>query len=119
MPTPATQNIALYQGDTWKQTMHVYGRNMDGSQGDPVDLTGATPTAQIRATESSPIAIDITCALTDQGTDPGGIDMSLTAEETTQAVKGKWDLQLEWSNGDIQTLVKGSVTVTAEVTRVG
>ncbi len=31
-------------------------------------------------------------------------------------VAGKWDLQLTYPSGDVQTVVKGSVSLTADVT---
>lgn len=122
MTTPATQNITLKRGDSWDLLARVKGKN---ALGDLVylDLTGCTPKAQIRASEDAetPIA-EITCTLTDQVTLAGGILLRL--EDTATAAlapttSAKWDLEIKWPgvNGDRKTVLAGTVTITADVTR--
>lgn len=119
MTLPATKNIAIYQGDTWRLTLHVRAKNTDGTPGALINLTGVTTLAQVRPKEDSDEVWEMESAIGNQTTDVGSIHLALSPEQTVDVKKGKWDLQVTWVDGDVQTLLKGNVTVTAEVSRGG
>lgn len=91
---------------------------------DPVNITGRTYTAQIRATTAltAPILASWTCAITDGPN--GGLTCSLASEDSADLVatptgrssSAVWDLQ-EDNGGVITTLLAGKVKITGDVTR--
>jgi hypothetical protein len=83
------------------------------------DLTGCTPTAQIRvSTADTTILYTFACELTDQDDDPGGVIMEIAAGETDDAAaKAVWDWQLEFADDSVRTIGKGSVKFSGQVTR--
>lgn len=120
---PATYNLELYQGDDFSLAMVVKTRNSDGTVGAAVDLTGYQASAQIRATPTAnAIIASFTCTLGNQTTNTGLVTVSLSHTVTTNLpIPGStpfaWDFQFITLAGLYETLVKGSVTVDAEVTR--
>lgn len=121
MALPAVYNLALYQGDAWHMTIRVRERLPDDTLGDYLDLTGVVPKAQIRDSNGELMG-EIDCELGDQG-DPdelGMVRFALLSADTTDfstASGSKWDFQLDFGGGEIRTYLKGSVNVSAEVTR--
>lgn len=119
MTTPATYAPEIYQGDSWDLFFRVKAR--DGS-GNMVyqDLTGATPKSQLRATAASgTVLAELTCTLSDQGTTPGGVLVRLSPAQSAALVPGtaEWDCEILYASGDKRTVLKGTATITAEVTR--
>lgn len=114
MSQPQTYDLQLYQGDSFSFTFRL-----KDSLGAYVDLTGATPSAQIRANPDSTTTIaDFTCVIENQSTMRGGVTISLSAAQTTgMATAGFWDVQLEFTDGTVKTYLKGAVTVGKEITR--
>ncbi len=117
---PARYDLVLYQGDTFSQDFTLAStREVDGQEGEPVplDLTGATVSAQIRrrATSEEPLAVFI-----GQVVDPlaGLLRLRLDAEQAARLIgtEGVWDLQVDVA-GTRRTWVAGNVTITPEVTR--
>lgn len=106
---PSTTDLYLYAGDDLTLTVTVTD-NADA----PIDLTGYTAEAQIRATADAPTAVDFTAT-----TATNVITLKLTAAETAALpAKGVWDVQvIETAGGAVTTLTGGKITVTAEVTR--
>ncbi len=112
-PLPAKQDLTLYRGDTrvWTDTFTV--------DGDPMDLTGHTFLAQIRANpdDDEPMAVMDVDVL---DADAGVIQRTLTAEEAAKLVPGRahWDLQVRrTSDGHVRTYIGGAVKITADVSR--
>lgn len=102
---------ALYQGDDYTALITV--RNADGSA---ADITGYTALAQIRrdvADADATVAATFTAAVSSPH-----VLLSLTNAQT-RALSGKyvWDLQLTSAAGLIATILKGKVSVEAEVSR--
>jgi hypothetical protein len=83
------------------------------------DLTGCTPTAQMRvSTTSTAVLYTLMCSLTDQDTDPGGVIMEIAAGATADApAKAGFDWQLEFADGKVRTLGKGAVKFSGEYTK--
>jgi hypothetical protein len=122
---PATYNISIFRGGSWKQTFVVQD---DQVPAQAVDITGCKLRAQIRTTPGA--------------TDPAILDLNTPSEITiTDAVNGEfrifisrsqiltafpitskekeyeWDLFVEWPNGeDVDPWWQGSVLVDPNVT---
>jgi hypothetical protein len=104
-----TQSLPFYRGDTarWQVRIFQPGGTL------PLDLTGVIVKAEIRQNSGTTPITPVVCVVTL----PNTIDCSL-APAATQALpaSAKWDLQLTYPSGDVQTVVKGSVSVTGDVT---
>lgn len=112
MSTPATKNINVTRGDTFDMYLGI-GRN-----GARIDLTGATVTGQVRASEDAPAVMGaFVCSLANQTTDAGGILASIPAATTgTFTSNGVYDIQIVFANGDVKTVVGGTMTLKKDVT---
>jgi hypothetical protein len=113
---PGNASLSIYQGDDWTLLATFT------SGGSPVNLTGMTFAAEIRAgtadSAPSPLAT-ITCAIVAPATD-GKLLLSLSHDETLPLVPDPallWDLQAQDSLGKVTTYLRGSVTITPEITR--
>jgi len=109
---PAQVALRLYRGDTrvWEDTFSV-----DGA---PMDLTGYTYLAQIRATADAeePMAVldvEVIDAVA------GQLRRTLTATEADKLVPGKaaWDFQITSADGYTRTVLAGQVVILADVSR--
>ena len=110
---PGSYNLDLYRGDTYKWQFQLF---QDNDQTQPVNLTGATLKSEIRDKTAGTVVIPITCTLSATPTD-GIINAVLAATAFAGMPQhGVWDLQVTFSNGDIHTVLAGTVTVTADVT---
>jgi hypothetical protein len=70
-------------------------------------------TAEVRAgtgaTPVYPLALTVTL--------PNLIDLEISAAESAGLpASAKWDLQLTYPSGDVQTIVRGGVSVTGDIT---
>ena len=109
--TPATYNLDLYRGDTSRWQFKLW---TDAAKTIPSDLTGVTAAAMIRDKAPGGVySLALGCVVTL----PNIIDMELTPGQSRDLpVKGVWDLQLTYASGDIITVLKGSVSVTQDIT---
>lgn len=107
---PGIVDLSLYRGDTARYSFVLW---QDSGKTLPVDLTGSTPTAQIRdRPDSNRILLELACEISLPNT-----VLVVVPGNSTLPPRGAWDLQLTWGNGDIQTVVAGQVYVVADVTR--
>ena len=119
MTLPATHNITVYRGDTYTETLTY----QEGTEGAEVgrSLTGATIIAQIRTeTGAASATASFTCTPdADQVTNPGKFVLTLPPEQSTLLTSTSYvyDVQVTWSDGKVQTLKAGTVTVTQDVSR--
>lgn len=110
LTTPASANLTLYQGDDYSAVVHVT------AGGVAADLTGYTAKAQLRrdvADKADVVDAEFEAAIV-------GSDVLLALEgAVTEALSGKYvyDMQLTAADGAVQTVIAGTATVTAEVTR--
>lgn len=114
MTLPATKNITIYQGDTFVFPFRVKTRS--GINTVPVDLTGASAQAQIRAKDGTILA-----EFAAEITDPLEGQVRLTLSNTQTAAltqKGIWDCQIIRADGTVKTYLAGQVSLAKEVTRV-
>ena len=108
-PGPACLDLDIYRGDD----LNLPFSNVDAA-GDPIDLTGRTYTAQIRATPESTTAVSFGVSVNALA---GVVTLSLTDAQTADDVPlvGVWDLQ-EVNGTETTTLVRGKVKATKDVT---
>jgi len=108
---PSTYNLTLYRGDTDRWQFLLWA---DAEKTTPADLTGATASAMIRdKAVGGTFAMSLDCTVTV----PNTVDMVLTSEASRDLpAKGVWDLQVTWASGDITSILKGTVSVTQDVT---
>lgn len=102
--------LTPYRGDTFRRRFVLWA---DHARTVPVDLTGVSVAAEIRATTGGPVITTIPCVVTV----PQTIDISLSAAQSAQLpTTASWDLQLTYASGDVQTIIKGSVAASGDVT---
>jgi len=130
--TPGAFNLTIYRGDTYHWQFTLW---KDADKTEPVDLTGVTANAEIRNRPGGATVVPMDCTVADNT-----VAMTLSAAASSQlplgavptaqpgsfgvAVPtntlpdwlGAWDLQLTFANGDVNTILAGTVTVTADVT---
>ena len=109
-------DLTLMQGDTFGATVTVY--QPDGTT--PMNLTGFVVNSHIRrgpADQYTEIAAEIVTTISDPaaGTIALSLGPTVTATLTGQYL---WDLQLISPGGVVTTVLRGKVTMIAEVTRV-
>jgi hypothetical protein len=111
-PMPATVTLAIYRGDSrvWTDVLTVAG--------EPMNLTGYTATAQIRA---SAVASAVMAVIDVEIPNPldGTLIRTLTPEESAKLVppRAYWDLQLVSPAGYVRTYLAGPVKVVGDVSR--
>lgn len=113
VPLKIDQGATFRKSVTWKA----------GTPVTPVDLTGCIARMHVRSEVKSPIVLlDLTTV--NGGITLGGaagtVEIYLSDEQTTAITwtTGVYDLEVEFSNGEVRRLLYGSVTVSPEVTRV-
>lgn len=113
---PAQINFPpITQGDTWSKSLLLQ------DQGNaPLNLTGCIAHMQFRSQYYGVIYADIS---TGQGgitiNGPAGtLTLTLTADQTRALLMRNliWDLDITWPDGQRNTIISGTVTVTFEVT---
>jgi hypothetical protein len=103
-------NIVMDQGTTFSVTYEFTDDN-----GDPIDFSAYTGTAQMRKSYSTSTYYAFTVGLNTIGT----ISLSMNAANTSAITAGRYvyDLEVTDTNSVISRLVEGIVTVTPQVTR--
>ena len=117
---PTTYNLALYEGDTVDFDV-TYKEGDEGAEVG-IALTGSTLLCQIRedATDVATAAVFTVTADADQVTNPGLMNVVLdetNAELLTGGTAYVYDLEITWANGNIQTIIRGAITVEPGVSR--
>lgn len=108
IPGPLTLN--LYRGDTYRSKIQLW---MDKGQTQPFDLTGVQAAAQIRTLPKGSIITDLSCTIEL----PNSINLQLDPSDSNFTIrKAYWDLELIMPNGDVQTVLAGSVNLRMDVT---
>lgn len=112
MTRPATANIEIYRGDTFRLAaeapLPAYA---------PIDPQQWVAKAQYKTTGGTTV-VDFTPTLTAVDSNTAlRIDLELTAAQTEAITNpGNWDLQITYPDGSIRTWLRGTVTVTDDVT---
>ncbi len=117
-------NLFIEQGATFTRLIEIeYPDPDDVTIMLPYDLSGFGASMQIRRTIDSPTAqILLTSSNGRIEMQPGGTEnalrLSLTPQETsTLTSDGVYDLEIRDGSGNIQRILRGSVTLSLEVTR--
>lgn len=105
MVEPAFYVMTIYRGDTYRWKLIIW---QDAAKTIPADLTGVVVKAEIHQVETTVLA----CTVTGQE-----IHMVLNAEQSKALIvgDGRWDLQLIYLSGDVQTIIRGGVLIRADV----
>lgn len=107
---PAPYDLNLYRGDSYGWQFKLW---QDSAKTVPVSLTGAIAESQIRDKPGGSKIIELDCTITT----PNIVTVLLNAATCASCpAKGGWDLQITYSDGQVQTPVAGSVKVTADYT---
>ena len=106
---PGTLDITCYKGDTLYKTLTF----TDGN-GDPMDLSTATVTMQVRARAGETALIDIT-----EADDLTVSSNTVVIQHDVTIDKGtyKWDMQFVFASGIRRTYVGGAFIVEDDITR--
>ena len=112
MAQPADQDLIITRGDTETLVVTI---TTGGST--PVNITGRTYASQIRTQQdSTTIKASFTCTVTSGAAGEVTCVLSSTSSAALSAGLYFWDLQ-ETASGVVSTILAGTVTVLADVTR--
>jgi hypothetical protein len=107
---PGKYDLAIYRGDTYAWQFAMW---QDAASTVPLNLTGVIPAAEIRNASAGRVYVTFTPTITQ----PNIVLLKLSAVDSAKCpATGVWDLQLTFPNGDVNTVIAGTVTVTADVT---
>ena len=110
--TPGAYPLVLYRGDSYHWQFVLWG---DAAKTIPINLTNATPKAEIRSGPGGSLITQLTLTVTLPNTIVATLSAASSALLTDAG--GAWDLQLTYTtSGDVQTVLAGPVTVTMDVT---
>lgn len=104
-------NLVIDQGSTYSVVLDLTDEN-----GDVINLTGYIANSQVRKwyTSTTPAAIFTTSI----NATSGELELSLTSNQTSNLVAGRYVYDVELNNnGIISRIVEGIVTVTPQVTK--
>lgn len=105
---PANLPLDIYRGDSQRLRIKLFDQ-----QNNPIDLTQVTPRAEIRDRPAGTQITPLICTVTL----PNIIEVFLTAAASrVLPANGAWDLQLNYSSGEVKTPLAGQVKVTPDVT---
>lgn len=104
-------NLVIDQGATYTTTVNL----VDGN-GDPLDLTGYTGTAQMRKSYTSSNSVTFTVTT---GAANGTVTLALTANATANIAGGRYlyDVELTDAGGTVSRVLEGIITLNPNVTR--
>jgi hypothetical protein len=120
---PAQCDIQVYRGDYFEMTLRLREgvfNNGGYTPGPYLVLTGWTPKAEIRANQDANVALaTFVAVILDQTATPGGVHLSLpSAQSALLAISSAvWDVQLTDPQNRVYTYLRGTVTITKDVTR--
>jgi hypothetical protein len=122
-PMATSLDLTIEQGATFKRVIKLYD-----SAGTAIDLTGKTFAGQLRKTYSELPSTAFTFTLANQTTNPGEVEISLTAAQT-RALKVNpatnhykcttpyaYDIEMTVGS-DVSRILEGTAHISPEVTR--
>lgn len=107
---PENMDLAIWRGDAQE-----YFIVFTGSDGTPLDLTGCTAQAVIRASFTSPTTYNFDCTITAPTQGKVTLYMSSPTSATIPAGSFIWNFQLTMPNSDVRTYLAGDCIVYDEV----
>jgi hypothetical protein len=120
---PGSLDLTIYRGDDFLLDFTIHETNLDGSVGDPLDLTGWTVKAEVRVTVDTvgTALLTFTAVVdSDQSGNPGLVHITASNSLTAALGSGNigvYDVQLTDPGSLKHTFLKGSVSVTPDVTK--
>jgi len=108
---PSEYGLKLYHGDSYSWQFKLW---LDEAKVAPLDLTGVVPKAEIRFEPGGAVIV----TLVTEVVLPNIIAMSLSSTQcqTLEVAPHVCDLQLTYPSGLVNTVLMGTVEVTADVT---
>jgi hypothetical protein len=107
---PRKYNLALYRGNSQGWLFRLW---TDEAMTEPANLDGADIKAEIRNKSAGTVIVDLDIVYTS----PNMVQVTITPDMyATCPAKGIWDLQVTYPDGWVDTLVGGTVAVTADAT---
>lgn len=107
---PLQVDLVVYRGDSGRFRVSV-----SDPVGAPLDVTAATWDCDIRTTEDAEPPMTSLDVNPVPG-QPNTVEVVLDAATSADLANGVWDLEMTL-NGEVQTLMKGKVTVQKDVSR--
>lgn len=101
--------------EIWKGDYQQFIIKMQNPDGTPINLTGYTAQAMIRASFTAPTSYPFTCTIGGTGNNEVTLYMSSANCKLIPAGDYVWNFQLTYPNGDTRTYLAGDVKVYAEV----
>lgn len=123
---PVDQPITVYQGDRFDFFFRIRQKVWNEGTGEYepgayIDLTPYTIRSQVRnSVDDNTVRATFTCTKSNQVTTPGGCTITLSTTDTASLVEnGVYDVEIETTANpvDRQTILKGTMTLTKQVTR--
>ncbi len=109
---PASFPFNFYRGDSYKYRFKLW---QDAAKTVPyvLDPVNDVAVAEVRdkpgGANVTPLDVDIVA--------PNFVDVAITSAMTkSMVIKGQWDLEITFQNGDVYTPVKGPVSVEIDIT---
>ena len=109
MPIPARLPLEIYAGDDFSTDLTFEEDDL------PIDLTGATITAQWRKSKYSETSVSFVVTVTSAV--GGEVTLSMGKVATATLNDGHWDIQAVLAGGSVRTLARGTVKVIKDITR--
>jgi hypothetical protein len=108
---PSEYGLKLYHGDSYSWQFKLW---LDEGKTAPLDLTGVVPKAEIRFEPGGAVIVTFVTEVVL----PNIIAMSLSSTQcqALEIAPHIWDLQLTYPSGSVNTILMGTVEVTADVT---
>lgn len=105
---PGELDIETYQNDTFSKVITLT------QDGDPVDLSNAVVSMQIRGASGTAVLLSLT-----EGNGLTVVDNTIAIQKTIPLEKGryKYDLQVIYNGNIVRTYLAGSFTVQSDITR--
>lgn len=108
---PSNFDIELYKGDYFPLRVTLVQPDLT-----PLNLTGYTASAQVRANYGDPVVYNFTVTIAAPET--GVVDLVLPSSVSAGIEPGSyiWDFQIREPSGNTRTYIAGDITVYNEVT---
>jgi hypothetical protein len=108
---PGKFDFSMYRGDSYAWRFVLW---TDDAKTVPLNLTGAAVDLEVRDKPAGSIVFPIPCVIVP----PNNVDVIFTPEMYDGCpAKGVWDMQITFSDGEVQTPIGGSVSITQDITK--
>ena len=108
--TPGVFALTLYRGDSYRWSFLLW---TDTDKTAPADLAGVVAKAEVRDKPGGAQIVPMSCSVVM----PNTVTMALSAASSALLpLIGVWDLQLTYPEGEVATVLAGTVKVTPDVT---